>query len=620
MNFDFSLIYNSSFWNNGTGAIHEWAPVGGANGYPIWGWSTTKFAGGSVSYQTAVNRCQTFDGDGNPETEYANMYYNFIYTDGSGAAHNLGITYFSSATDCGFSPASPYVGTATDGSGITYNPATNVIGFPDGTSLIGTTFVDSNGNQITPSTTGSETDWTDTVGRTVLKIITSSTQTQYEYLDPTGAYQTTTVQYQIYNVQSNFGCSGVPEWANSVYLPYEIDLPNGNKYQMTYEPTPGYTGYTTGRLHRITLPTGGYYQYDYTGSNGGLNCADGSVMNMTRTYSDGSTSAQWTYARSSVSGLSGVTTITAPQLPYDTLGVLNQSVFTFNTSGQETQQKYYQGAATGTALRQIDETWASNGSPATAINTLETGQQSKVATTYDNFHNLTQILEYDLGPTAPGSLIRETDMTYGTPGGYRLTQKLVKDGSGNVKYREDRAYDEVTPTCVSSVTQHDDTHFGCSFNSRGNLTTLTTYTDPTNTSTGIPRNFTYDTLGNILTAQVNCCQQKQFNYSSTTQWSAPDSVVRGPSGSTQLTTSATYNPYTGLVASTTDENSQTTTYSYDVYKRMTAVTRPDGTQLTTSYDDTSFTVTSTTPIDSTPHKRISLVAPSTASVDPSPGH
>lgn len=448
MNFDFSLIYNSSFWGKSSGA---WWPGADSSGYPIWGWSATKFAGGSVSNSYSATECQWWDDDGTHHVEWSGIYYNFVYTDGSGAAHNLGIIYYTDATSCGFDPVGPYVGTANDGSGISYDPTTNVVSFADGTHLVGTSFVDPNGNKISPSTSGSETDWMDTVGNTALKIITGSTDTQYQYLAPTGAYQTTDVKYQNYSIQTNFGCSGVTEYANSaVSLPYEIDLPNGNKFQITYEATPGYTGVTTGRLKRLTLPTGGYYQYDYTGSNDGTNCADGTAIGMTRTYYDNTNTAQWTYARTSVSGLSGVTTITAPKLPYDSTG--NQSVFTFNTLGQETQEQYFQGAASGTPLRQIDETWASNGSPATAITTLETGQQSEVATTYDGFHNLTQLLEYDLGPTSHGSLIRERDMTYGTPGGYRLTQELVKDGSGNVIYREDRAYDEVTPTCVTAST------------------------------------------------------------------------------------------------------------------------------------------------------------------------
>jgi RHS repeat-associated protein len=383
-----------------------------------------------------------------------------------------------------------------------------------------------------------------------------------------------------------------------VSLPYEIDLPNGKSYTLTYEQTPGHSGYTTARIQRVTLPTGGYYEYDHFSTSGGSNCSFGGV---TRIINDGTTSNTWTYS-GVASGSNWVMTITAPQMPYDSAA--NQSTYTFNSSGQETNESYYQGSSsTGTLLRSINSTWSTNASPNTRVTILaDTNQQSKVATTYDNNGNLTEIQEYDLGSGAPGSLVRETDMTFSSPSGYGFapTQKLVKNSSGTVIYREDLAYDESTPTCVTGVTQHDDTNYGCSYTTRGNLTSVTTYTSPATPSGGITKSFTYDVFGNVLTAQVNCCQQKQLNYSSTTHYAYPDSVVSGPSGSgnPQLTKSATYNSYTGAVATLTDENGQVTSYSYDLMGRLTTVTRPDSSQLTTSYDDTNKIVTSTTPVDS----------------------
>jgi RHS repeat-associated protein len=608
MNFDYALVYNSSFWAKSGGA---WYPSGGASGYPAWGWWQTKVLG-SVTFSTSSASCHWFnDGTQSWQWEYATHYYGFQFTDASGAVHHFNLlSYYSTATDCGFDPVGPYASTASDSSGISYDASTGIVTFPDGTAQVGGSVVDSNGNQLTPVTTGSETDWTDTAGRTPLKVIVGSTSTAYEYLDPTGAYQTTTVKYQTYNVLTNFGCTGVTEYSDSTpSLPYEIDLPNGQKYLFDYEATPSNPGYTTGRLHKVTLPTGGYYQYEYTGSYDGTNCADGTALNMTVTINDGTNSPQWIYARTAVSGHAGTTTVTAPQLPYDSAA--NQSVYTFNSSGQQTQAQLYQGSASsGTLLRTGATTWATNGTPATQVTTLDTGQQSEVDTTYGTVHQLTQAKEYDLGASAPGSLVRETDMTYANDVyGWRLTQKLIKNPVGTVVYREDRAYDGATPTCVTGVTQHDDSHFGCSYNTRGNLTSITTYTSPATPSGGVTTSFTYNTLGNLLTTSVGGTLQTQYSYSSTSKYASPDSVVSGPSGSgnPQLTTSATYNACTGQVATSTDANGQVTSFSYDVYKRPTSVTRPDTTQLTASYDDTNLIVTSTTPVDSS-HSTKKIVA------------
>ena len=117
---------------------------------------------------------------------------------------------------------------------------------------------DANGNFLSgqyvsgpPNTT--EVDWTDSVGRVALKIITTSTSIQYKFLDPTGAYQTTTLNLGSFNVKTNFGCSGIIEYSAVNNLPTSAVFPNGQTYQFSYEPTPGNSGYYTGRVQKVTL-------------------------------------------------------------------------------------------------------------------------------------------------------------------------------------------------------------------------------------------------------------------------------------------------------------------------------------------------------------------------------
>jgi len=135
-------------------------------------------------------------------------------------------------------------------------------------------------------------------------------------------------------------------------------------------------------------------------------------------------------------------------------------------------------------------------------------------------------------------------------------------------------------------------------NYRGNPTSVTTYLTPATPANGVTKNFTYDWFGNLLTAQLNCCQNKTWTYSATTRYSRPDSITRG-SSPTQLTTSATYNAYTGLVATSTDENNQVINYYYDFLRRPTSVVRQaDSATVTYTYDDVHFTATVKNPIDS----------------------
>src|SRR5262249_16995597 len=141
-------------------------------------------------------------------------------------------------------------------------------------------------------------------------------------------------------------------------------------------------------------------------------------------------------------------------------------------------------------------------------------------------------------------------------------------GSCTAKSYETLNYDSGSLTCVTGASQHDDANYGCTPPiTRGNVTSTTGYTDPVGMTGGITKNIPYHSVGNLRTANVDCCQQKSWAYSSATQYAYPDSETSGPSGGPQLTSSATYNAYTGVIATATDANSKTTTFTYDWMKR-----------------------------------------------------
>src|SRR5208282_3365044 len=75
-------------------------------------------------------------------------------------------------------------------------------------------------------------------------------------------------------------------------------------YIFSYEKTPGsqfqgngpYGAYSTGRRAQITLPSGGYVQYGYSGGNNGINCSSGVVPTLTRTvYDNNGNVSPWKY-------------------------------------------------------------------------------------------------------------------------------------------------------------------------------------------------------------------------------------------------------------------------------------------------------------------------------------
>jgi RHS repeat-associated protein len=586
---DFGLPYNSLFWQRVNG---QWVSITNQAGSPTFGWNY--FVPGAINYQETSASCTGGT---------TNTFSNYAYTEPNGTSHLFSLDH--TVSTCAGDTNGPTSGYATDNSGYFLNSSTLIAEGPSGTQFSASMIKDTNGNYTSSTVvSGTETDWIDSVGRTALKIVSGTTSIQYEYQDTTGTYQTMTLALQSFNVKTNFGCSGVTEYAGVASLPISVAYPNGTSYTIAYEATPGNTGYITGRVSKMTLPNGGYVEYQYGATNDGINCSDGTVTSLTRTIYDGTNTNVWQFSRAP-SGSNWLTTVTAPQMPYDTAA--NQSTYLFNSAGQELTEKLYQGSTSGTLLRTINTTWASNGTPATKTTILEDNStQSEIETTYDTNGNLDVLKEHDYGTGAPGPILRTTTYTYLNTSAYvtanildRVTEKSIADSTGTVQYVEDTVYDGTSFHCITGVAQHDDTNYGCSFTTRGNPTAVTTYTNASAKSGAVAKNKQYDVLGNVIEADADCCQSMTWNFSSSNQYSSPTSVVSGSSSGTHTTTNYTYNSYTGQIASITDPNSQVTSYAYDSMRRQTTMTRPDSAQIIQSYNDTSHTVSNSQPIQGT---------------------
>src|SRR5215469_14633925 len=570
-NFAFSLHYNSLVWADVGGS---WQPA------PFGGWVADPSFGSVTENATYTNgNCgKCFEGDCQGYTDIS-TWKDYVYTDPAGTQHLfLSVSVTDTYSSC--TNTDTIRGTYTGGSldGLYYinigtpgnDPSQAVVWSTqtgtkmDLSNVAYLTVTDRNGNEITETTSNGNQYWTDTAGHTVMWQVQNGSNVEYHYYAPDGSDQKFVLKYQPYSVMRHFGC-GVSEYNSSGTmaqwnLPYELDLPNGLKYTFAYEGTPNHSGYTTARISELTLPTGGTYTYTFGGSDDGISCSNGNIVNLTRQISDGTNTATWQYTNA-LNGSNYQTTVTAPQMPYDSAA--NQSVYTFNSGGQQITEQDYQGSATGgTLLKTVNSTWASNGSPATAVTVLPNNQQSEVATTYDNQGHLDQEVEYDWG----GNKIRTTNLTYTTisaPASFLvLSGKQVLDSSGNVAWREDLSYDGSTPSCISGAAQHDDVNYGCSYNNRGNPTSVTTYSIPATPAGAITESYTYDLFGNVRTAALNGTQRQQFNFSGTTNYAYPDSVVSGG-----LTESLTYNAYTGQVITEKNPNNATTSYGYDTMKR-----------------------------------------------------
>jgi YD repeat-containing protein len=357
-----------------------------------------------------------------------------------------------------------------------------------------------------------------------------------------------------------------------------------------------------------------YVRYDYPAASAGA-LSDHPTYQHQIVSSDGTSGSEisWTYAVTKSGSIVSSISVTDP--PTTTSTAQKTTTTNLITSGVQTGLVSSVVVSTGTTnLRTVANTWTQDNTTGTsAVNprvlnsqtTLnDSGQTSQVALTYDTNGNVTQTKETDFS----GSVSRITNMQYLNTSSYvnlhildRPSQVTVTDGAStaNLIAQTNLAYDGNSLTSVTGATGHDDTNFSSTVTARGNLSSITRYTNAAAGTGAISRQFTYDTLGNLLTAQVDCCQQEQWGFGSDNQYAYPETLTRGPSGS-QLVSHSSYDLSTGLILTSTDENGQQTQFSYDNMNRLKTVTRPGSIQSTANYDDTSAQPvnSSTTPIDS----------------------
>jgi RHS repeat-associated protein len=565
VSFSYTLAYDSLVWSLGTvNGSSAWLPA------TNWGWAGhTQVATGYLWYTTRIIRCVV---DPGPPKQYGyeTVYYHWSYVDAFGTSHNSFVNSSDATCDSG-----AMSGGVTDGSGYTISAngtsatvttrAGALIAPPILTTSGTASYTDRNGNQI--STNG--TTFTDTLGTTALTVGGSGTPaspTTYTYTAPSGGNATYTVRFTAFTVQTAFGCSNVSEYGpTSNNLVSEIDLPDGSKYSITYEGTPGVSGNVTGRLKSVTLPTGGTISYSYTGGSNGITCADGSAATLTRTTPDGT----WTYAQVKGTGAASTTTITDPQG--------NQTVVQFQGI-YETQRQVYQGNTSGTLLLTTNTCYNGATSPCNGtaitlpitqravITTLPNNLQSKHINSYNTYGMPTETDDYDYGSGAPGALLRKITITYASLGNITAFPQTVTtyNGGGTQIALTTFNYDETAVTTTSGTPQHVSVS-----GSRGNLTSINYPVS------GLAAHSTYYDTGTMKTTTDVNGAVTTFNYSSS---SCGNSFPTSVSEPLSLSRSMTWNCTGGVQLTSTDENNQPTTATYNdaYFWRPASVADPTG--------------------------------------------
>jgi RHS repeat-associated protein len=332
--------------------------------------------------------------------------------------------------------------------------------------------------------------------------------------------------------------------------------------------------------------------------------------------------------------------------------------YSYNHSGQYDDGLVYSDEtrdSSSTLLQSSSSTWAEGayGSPrpTRVEKTDERGQTTAAEFSYGSFYNqVTEVRDFDYGGTTllratrtgyeNGSNYTGSATSFGYVGRHIFNLPLnveVYAGDNTTKVSQtDYQYDGQTLTDTPNVVMHDDTHnpnapqyevcdcnqwdewqinclqWNCYWRSdydpatvyRGNVTQVTSYANATPTTPTGPITETrrYDITGNLVTASTACCEQTSFRYGTdadpaATQYAYVLSKTRGSATDAyaQVTTSATYDFYTGLGLSATDANGRQSQTSYDsATLRPATSTSPTGAHTDFAYDDAAMTVTSTT--------------------------
>ncbi len=622
MPFSADLAYDGSIWTpTSVGGVMTWMPSA------TFGWITqTQVEWGYLNVGVYNGSAPCYP-PSNMNPNNFTVYSQWTYVDRQGVIHSFGnIQTVVGNTGCSTTPVPPSVSgvAAIDGSGyvLNANGASATVTTRDGRVLtvpINTTSgtasaQDANGNEITINSSG---QFVDTLGKVAPNNVmtwtgsgTPASPTTFTYPSPggSGIY---TMNYGPYNVMTNFPCGIAQYNQTGKSLLNNITLPDGTQYIFTYEATPGYTGYVTARLATVTLPTGGIVSYQYTGSNNGIVCSDGSAAGLTRTLKTGPTDPGviWTYTRSLISGNQWQTSVTTPPDPQNSGSASDNTIIQFQKDSAtvstnnfyETQRQTYQGAVSTPNLLQTTvtcyNTHTSNctttavSSPITQVAaTLQypnSGKQSETVTSCNGIGLVTSINQYAYGTPSPGALIQNTQITYASLSNGiadHPASVLVYDGSSNLKSKTTYTYDEYS-TYPLQTTVGTPNHISVT-GSRGNPTTVKNYTTST---AALAQHFSYFDTGTVYKSYDVNGAVTTYNYpdaTSTCGNSFPTSVTLPV---TSLSTSTTWNCFGGVATQTTDVNGQPTnmTYSDPYFWRPAAVQDP-------ALNTTAFNYTPTT--------------------------
>jgi len=497
----------------------------------------------------------------------------------------------------------------TDGSGFTVTIAGNA-SLPTLTSLYNASgmkistsaLTDSNGNSIAFSSSSSA--YTDTLGVPVLTSSLTTSPVSYTWQDGSSTPPAVDVTNTGYTLRSAFGCSTFTDYdLSGQTVPTSISFPDGTTLGLTWEPTPGYSSDSTGRVATITLREGGLITYNYNPSssaNGGLDCTYLTPTEMTRVTADGTTTYNLSHP------VIGGSIYEAVNKVVDNGG--NNTIYTFtgfSATGNQplpvaqvvTQIQREQGTTLLTTDTYSYNT-AFNSNPNFSIitNTINSYPINEIVlyhqingmttfsatdTTFDKYGNVTYSAQYDFGGTSPA---RSTTITYGSCTANCTTSSPTISNTAmaahNIYNKPGEVVTQQNGTTVAQVNY--------TYDAKGNLDSRQVWTG--SSFIGQTSQNTYNTNGTIATSYDLANNETEYSYNGTYSDGCGSSLnpvfpTKVTNVGTGLYTQASYDCTGGVKLTDVDANGNTTAYCYntgtncsggtpDPYWRVLQITDP----------------------------------------------
>ncbi|HEY7304654.1 MAG TPA: hypothetical protein VH601_11090, partial [Bryobacteraceae bacterium] len=554
--------------------------------------------------------------NGTPEPPGYNRGTVFIADDGSYAKFTSS-SAISDTTSCGAGTLSA-TGTLILRDGTTYTIS--------GGST--TQIRDRNGN----ITAISSTRITDSLNR-AYTLSTSSSQSQIQYSGAGGGSRTITVKYdwlgshlasgeslQTFNqlwpqIPTSTQGSNLSQQFNPNNIVSEIDLPDGSKYTFTY--------HSYGDVAQITLPTGGVIEYDYNSSTQWVSASPAALYLLTRSLRErreklnGAVVSRTDFPGNEIDRYDGSNNLLAKETyTIGSVGAMPSSANNYNAwnYNQKTTINYYHKDGS-TLLESQTISYAQNNCKVncstvqTVTTSLNSGASVKKSTyTYDQYNNLTDQKDYAWGSGAPGSLLRDTQITPVTDSSYANINILnlplaikVYDGSNNLygftQYGYDQYGNPATPIYnCPGVIGHDNANFAGG-GPRGNVTTIGQRL--ISNSTWLNTYQSYDIAGNLINITDANNHTTSFsyndNYADGTNRNSYGFVTAVSNALGQLPFQSNYDYSTGQPMLTADLRGQYTSYNYGVsgfgIDRISQVNYANGSHTYYSYPSATQAIT-----------------------------